>query len=465
MHIVRTDRVPVRLGGGLDERGCLTPAAMQTGLAALERFSGILSSYQLQGVRVVGTQALRRAVNADEFLARAQRVMTYPIDIISGHEEGRLIYLGVAHGSREDLASRLVVDIGGGSTEVAVGQHLQLEDVESFAIGTVPVNQRFFAGGRITATDFDFAVASSREVFAMQSERFAAYRWRTAYGSSGTVRAIRQLILRNQLGDGPITPHALCLLQERLVSCGRVDRINLAGLKPDRMDMICGGVALLRGLMEALDIAELVPTPAGLRLGVLWDLHLQVGPGDRCEESIAAFSQRLHANNRKGRETADLACSVAALLFKKMKPQQNRWLEKLDWAARLHAIGMGISRCNYHKHGASLIQKGSLDGLTVVEQRHVSELVLSQKGSLKKLGHRIDDTDFARCVLALRLALLLLSAEALGAVPVLRARLKKGVRIQFKKAVLQDYPALKAGLEREQYWWQQAGVRYKVHEL
>jgi exopolyphosphatase/guanosine-5'-triphosphate,3'-diphosphate pyrophosphatase len=465
MHIVHTDRVPVRLGGGLDEQGCLTPTAIQAGLAALGRFSGILSSYPLHGVRVVGTQALRRAVNAGEFLSRAQQVMAYPIDIISGDEEGRLIYLGVAHGSREDFSRRLVVDIGGGSTEVAVGQHLRMEDVESFAIGTVPVNKNFFADGSITAVGFDNAVEASRRIFATQSERFAAHQWRTAYGSSGTVRAIRQLILRNHLADGPITQRALRLLQEQLIACGRVDRITLAGLKPDRMDMICGGIALLRGLMEAFDIAELVPTPAGLRIGVLWDLHLNAGPCDRRAESIAAFAQRFHASNRQGREAADLACWVAALLFDELEPSQTKWLEKLDWAARLHAIGMGISRRNYHKHGASLIENSSLDGLTDIEQRHVSELVLSQKGSLKKLRHRIDDTDFVRCVLALRLALLLLRAEALGTVPVLRARLKKGIRIQFKKAVFQDYPALKAGLDREQRWWQQAGVSYKVREL
>jgi len=155
MHIVHTDRVPVRLGGGMDEKGCLTHTAMQAGLAALSRFSSILSSYPLRGVRVVGTQALRHAVNAGEFLSRAQQVMAYPINIISGHEEGRLIYLGVAHGSREDLCRRLVVDIGGGSTEIAVGQHLRMEDVESFAIGTVPINRQFFADGSITAVAFD----------------------------------------------------------------------------------------------------------------------------------------------------------------------------------------------------------------------------------------------------------------------------------------------------------------------
>jgi exopolyphosphatase/guanosine-5'-triphosphate,3'-diphosphate pyrophosphatase len=464
MQIVRTDRIPVRLGDGLDEQDYLTPAAMQAGLAALGRFSSILSNYPLRGVRVVGTQALRRAVNAGEFLSRAQQVMAYPIDIISGREEGRLIYLGVAHGSREDPSRRLVIDIGGGSTEVAVGQNLRMDDVESLATGTVSVNRHFFADGRITAIDFNNAVESSRRMFATQSERFAAHQWRTAYGSSGTVRAIGQLILRNQLDNGPITRRALRLLQEQLIACGRVDRICLAGLKTDRMDMICGGVALLRGLMEAFDIAALVPTPAGLRIGVLWDLHLNGGPCNRREESITAFAQQFHANNRTGRDAADLACSMAALLFDKLDPSQNRWLEKLDWAARLHAIGMSRSRRNYHKHGADLIENGSLDGLTGIEQRHVSELVLSQKGSLKKLSHRIDDADFVRCVLALRLALLLLRAEALGAVPVLRARLKKGVRIHFKKAVFQNYPALKAELDRERLWWQQAGVSYKVRE-
>ncbi|MFL6719574.1 MAG: Ppx/GppA family phosphatase [Burkholderiaceae bacterium] len=464
MHIVRTARVPVRLGDGLDAQGRLTPQAMEVGLEALARFSRILSRYPLQGVRVVGTQALRRALNSSEFLSRARQVMAYPIDIISGHEEGRLIYLGIAHGSQDDIASRLVVDIGGGSTEIAVGQHLRMMDVESFATGTVPVNKGYFADGSITAPAFANAVESSRRMFVPQAGRFAAHRWRTAYGSSGTVRAIHQLIMRNCLAGGAITLQALHSLQQRLIDCGHVDRIDLAGLKPDRMDMICGGVALLRGLMEAFDIAELVPTPAGLRIGILWDLHLHGKPFDSSDESVAAFAQRFQQSDWHGSQAADLACSMAASLFDELEPAQSRWLKKLDWAARLHAIGMGVSRRNYHKHGAYLIGSSRLNGLTDIDHRHVSELVLSQKGSLKKLGGMIDDSDFVRCVLALRLALLLLRAEAVSAVPVLRAGMKKGVRIQFKKAILHSYPALKEGLERERQWWRQAGVSYKVRE-
>lgn len=464
MNIVRTARVPVRLGEGLDEQGRLTPQAMQAGLEALSRFSRILSRYPLQGVRVVGTQALRRARNASEFLSHAEQVMAYPIEIISGEEEGRLIYLGIAHGSQDDISPRLVVDIGGGSTEVAVGQHLRMGDVESFATGTVLVNQGYFADGRITSSAFADAVEFSRSMFATQAGRFATPQWRTAYGSSGTIRAIHQLVLCNRLATGAITVQALRLLQERLIDCGHVDRIGLAGLKSDRMNMICGGVALLRGLMEAFAIVELVPTPAGLRVGVLWDLHLHCKPFDHPDKSVASFAQRFQESDRQGREVADLACSMAASLFDELEPTQCRWLKKLDWAARLHAIGMGISRRNYHKHGAYLIGRSKLDGLSDMDHRHVSELVLSQKGSLKKLGDVINDSDFVRCALALRLALLLLRAEAVSAVPMLRARMKKGVRIQFKKAILQGHPALRAGLERERELWRQAGVSYKVRE-
>ena len=464
MDIVRTARVPVRLGEGLDEQGSLTPQAMQAALEALYRFSKILSKYPLRGVRVVGTQALRRARNASEFLARAEQVIPYPIEIISGEEEGRLIYLGIAHGSQDDISRRLVVDIGGGSTEVALGQHLRMGDVESFAVGTVLVNKRYFADGRITASAFDGAVESSRRMFATQAGRFAAHQWRTAYGSSGTIRAIHQLVLCNRLATGAITVQALCSLQERLIDCGHVNHIGLAGLKTDRMNMICGGVALLRGLMEAFDIVELIPTPAGLRVGVLWDLHLHCKPFDCLDESVATFAKRFQESDRQGREAADLVCSMAASLFDELEPTQCRWLKKLGWAARLHAIGMGISRRNYHKHGAYLIERSKLDGLTDMDHRHVSELILSQKGSLKKMGDMINDSNFVRCVLALRLTLLLLRAEAVSAVPMLRARVTKGVRIQFKKAILQGHPALRAGLKRERELWRQAGVSYKVRE-
>ena len=235
-RIVKTARDPVRLGAGLDSKGNLTEQARQKALDCLRNFRTILDAYRLDAVRVVATNTLRIARNAAEFLPAAEQAIGYPIEIISGEEEGRLIYMGVASKLASPGEARLVIDIGGGSTELILGQGQEIRHVESFSIGTVPQSQTFFPEGRIDAAAFDAAILSARSVFEDAAPFYDRQNWTGAYGSSGTIRAISDGIAKNGIGDGTMSIASLLALKQHLIACGHVSRVQLAGVKPEEFN-------------------------------------------------------------------------------------------------------------------------------------------------------------------------------------------------------------------------------------
>ena len=314
IRVVNTAREPVRLGAGLDASGKLTPKAMKTGLDCLTRFSQVLRATQLSAVRVVATNTLRIATNAPEFIRLAEKALGYPIEVISGEEEGRLIYMGVA--SAVDLPSerRLVVDIGGGSTELVLGQGHEIAEVESFSIGTVPVATRFFDDDRITAASFSAAVLYARSVFEDGLSAFQPKFWDVGYGSSGTMRTLADIIEKNSLGDGELSLKSLEALRERLIAAGRVGKIDLVGVKAERVAVILGGLPVLLGLAEEVGFKSLRSIEAGLRMGVLWDLYLRQRKRDRRQDSIRSFMRRFGVDERR----AGMAQANAATLYEQL---------------------------------------------------------------------------------------------------------------------------------------------------
>ncbi|HEV7856652.1 MAG TPA: Ppx/GppA family phosphatase, partial [Herminiimonas sp.] len=244
MRIVKSARDPIRLGAGLDSKGNLTAAAMAGAIESLGRLNSILSTYPLSAVRVVATNTIRVAKNSAAFLPAAEAAIGYPIEIISGEEEGRLIYLGVA----STLASnerRLVLDIGGGSTELSLGKGLEIEQVESFSIGTVPQSRTFFPDGHIDAAAFEAAILSARSRFEDAAPLYQSNLWSNAYGSSGTIRAIADAMAKNNIGDGTLSLKSLDAFKRRLIQFGHTSNIDLVGMKADRATSITGGLAIL----------------------------------------------------------------------------------------------------------------------------------------------------------------------------------------------------------------------------
>ncbi len=274
IEVVRSAREPTRMASGLDENNVLSDAVIRRSIDGLYKLGDVLQAYRPIAVRAVATNTLRVAKNASAFLLAAEKALGCPIDVISGEEEARLIYLGIAHQMPRAGEHRLVIDIGGGSTEVIVGSGQEIERAESIGIGTVWQTQQFFRGGKLDEAAFDAAVRYARSRFDALFPKQTAPDWKNVYGSSGTLRAIGEIITRNNLGDEGITPQSLDNLKRRLLDFGRIDKIALEKVRPERADSIVGGLAILMGVMQELSIHKLRPVEGGLRLGVLWELYL-----------------------------------------------------------------------------------------------------------------------------------------------------------------------------------------------
>ena len=458
IHIVKSAREPVRLGAGLDDTGNLTPAAMQIGLDCLQRFGAVLSAFPLSAVRIVATNTLRIAGNAQLFLAQAELAIRYPIEIISGEEEGRLIYLGVASTLDSPNERRLVIDIGGGSTELVLGVGHRVDQVESFSIGTAKHSATFFMGGKIDARSYRAAILSARSVFEDGAPPFDPRFWDAAYGSSGTIRVIAEVIARNHLGDGQLSASGLGVLKECFISAGHVDKIALAGMKPERAAVMVGGLAILIGVMEELGVKALMPIEAGLRMGVLWDLQLRDTKLDRREQSVRQFQLLFHADRQRAEQVAE----AASALFAQLKPADDTLARYLHWSALLHEVGMAVSHSGYHKHAAYMIEHADLPGFTTREQRLMSTLILAQKGNLKKIINTLTDLDNAKAILALRVAIMLMHARIPVDLAQLRLKMKSRAEIDIRHDLGARHPTIAYWLEKEQEWWAAVGTTVSV---
>jgi len=460
MHIVRTAREPIRLAAGLDKNMLLSEAAMRTAVRTLQDFRAILDEYTLDAVRVVATNTLRVARNADVLLPQLEAAIGYPVEVISGEEEGRLIYMGVARAIDRLDERRLVVDIGGGSTEViaAIGPEITL--VESFGIGTHPQTAAFFADGRISARAFDAAVTEARARFEDAAGLYKAQGWDAAYGSSGTMRAIAEVISRNSIGDGSLSQASLHALRDILLELGHVDAFSLPGIKRERVPVMVGGLSVLIGVMQELGVERLTAINAGLRLGVLSDLELRANRRDRRDAAIRACMRRFGVDSQRALRTA----SIASTLYEKLEPGESR-LPHLCWSAMLHEVGQSVSMTGAHKHGAYIAEHADLPGFTTREQGLLRTLVLGQKGNLRKIRESLEDADLARAVLALRMAVVCMHARAdddLGGVKLrMKARLE-GMRIELDlpSGLMDKHPTLAPWLEKEEGAWGEVGFGF-----
>ncbi|RJG07922.1 Ppx/GppA family phosphatase [Noviherbaspirillum cavernae] len=458
IQVLKSMRDPIRLGAGLDSDGNLTEQAMKTALESLARFQEVLSAYQLDAVRVVATNTLRIAKNSAAFLPAAEKAIGYPIEVLSGEEEGRLIYLGVASTLPASHEGRLVIDIGGGSTELILGRGRAIEQVESFSIGTVPQTRSFFPDGRIDAAAFEAAILSARSYFEDGGPPFYASHWSRAYGSSGTIRAISEVIAKNAIGDGKLSYANLETLTQRLIACGHVDKVSLAGIKPERVPVLTGGLALLMGLMQELGIKSMTAVEAGLRMGVLWDLHLRATQHDRRELSVRDFMQRFHVDMNRANQVAH----TAGVLFTQLKPTTDAYGKYVYWSGLLHEIGLAVSHTGYHKHGAYVVQNADLPGFTGRDQRLVSTLILAQKGNLRKVDEALSDSDFAKSVLALRLAVMFMHSRIPVDLSELQLKMKNKIEIDIRQDWISDHPTVSYWIGKERGFWDEVGVNFAV---
>jgi exopolyphosphatase/guanosine-5'-triphosphate,3'-diphosphate pyrophosphatase len=460
MHIVRTARDPIRLAAGLDKDNLLSEAAMRTAVRTLQDFRAILDEYTLDAVRVVATNTLRVARNADQLLPQLEAAIGYPIEVISGEEEGRLIYMGVARAIDKPDERRIVVDIGGGSTEViaAIGPEITL--VESFGIGTHPQTAAYFADGRITAGRFDAAVTEARARFEDAADLYRAQGWDAAYGSSGTMRAIAEVIAKNSIGDGSMSQASLHALRDILLELGHVDAFSLPGIKKERVPVMVGGLTVLIGVMQELGIERLTAINAGLRLGVLSDLELRANSRDRRDAAIRACMRRFGVDGQRAMRTAGIASRV----YEQLEPLDSRH-PYLCWSAMLHEVGLAISMTGAHKHGAYIVENADLAGFTTREQRLMGTLLLGQKGNLRKIRDALFDLDLAKAVLALRMAVVFMHARADEDLAGMKARMKATrIELELPAQLLGKHPTLWPWLMKEEEAWSEIGIAFQARE-
>ncbi len=455
-HIERVEylKETVRLGAGLDDAKTLSLEAMQRGWACLARFAEKLRTFQRQQVRAVATQTLREARNRDEFLARAQAILGFPIDVIAGHEEARLIYQGVTHLLPQSDERRLVVDIGGRSTEMILGQGYRPLRMESYGLGSVAWSQRYFPGGRVTESGLRTAVVAAKAVLDQALDVFPEGSWDAVYASSGTAGALADMLANAGFGLGVITRDGMAWITERLLRAGHVNELRLDGLKDDRRPVLAGGLSVLLALFELFDWREVHRAQGALRQGALYDLIDRASDQtDVRERTVRWLAQKFAVDVAQ----ADRVGRVATRLFEQVAvpdPRNGRYSQKLAWAARLHEIGAHISHSSAHRHGAYILDHVDAPGFSLPELHRMSLLVLGQRGKLRKLGAALEDELFAKQLLCLRLAVLLCHARKDPDIDAVRlSYARRQFRFESARGWAQQYPQSAWLLHEEADHW------------
>lgn len=457
-------REQVQLGAGLTADKRLDRASQARALEVLAQFRERLRGLPRDAVRAVGTNALRVAKNSAAFLREARETLGFPIEVIAGREEARLIYLGVAHALPPAENRRLVVDIGGGSTEMIVGQGLKPKLMESLYMGCVSSSLRHFPGERIDKRGLKAAVLEARQELAAVSRSYLRSGWQEAVGSSGTARSIESILAANGFAAHGITREGLDQLWELLIDTGRPDPDRIAGLKPARAAVLPGGFAIMYAVFDELDIAQMSVSEAALRHGVLYDLLGRVEHHDMREATVTQFMRRYHVDAPQAARVRELALRIHEQLAGTRDDDPDRLM--LDWAARLAEVGLSIAHAQYHKHSAYVLSNADMPGFSRVEQQRLARIVLAHRGKLDKLSDEgLEDGDW-NLVFALRLASTLLRRRTCVRLPAFRV-LAGDARfsLELPKTWLARNALTAAALESEAQQWETVGRQLAVRRM
>ncbi len=452
----------VRLAGGLDARQRLDDATRERALACLERFGQRLRTVPPGAVRAVGTNTLRRMADSEQFLHQAEAALGHPIDVIAGREEARLIYIGVAHTHADTDDARLVVDIGGGSTELIVGRRFQPREMDSLNMGCVSLTRAFFGNGKITEKRMYKADMAARLEVRPVETRYREMDWTHAVGASGTAKALAGIAAANGWTQGEITLEAMDRMRAAMVKAGSLDKLELAGLEDDRRPVIAGGLVVMRAVFQGLEIERMSVSDGALREGLLYDLL-----GRREHDDVRGLTlDNLGTRFEVDRDHARRVESAALYLFDQVEAAWS--LEPADramlsWASQLHELGLGIAHSGYHKHGAYVLANADMPGFSQQEQAVLAALVRShrrklRRGQFRGLPEGVRDRALRLTVL-LRLATLLhRNRSARRRLPEVAVTAREGgLELGFPDGWLDEHPLTRADLEQEADYLQRAG--------
>ncbi len=455
LNVVDRLREPVRLAAGLDADNQLDAEAQKRAIACLERFGQRLRDMPPGSVRAVGTNTMRKARNSDELLEAAAAALGHPIEIISGLEEARLIYLGVSHSLPDSQGRRLVMDIGGGSTELIIGERFEPHYMESLYMGCVSVSQGYFADGTITAKSMRRAEIAAGQELQPVEQSYRRLGWASAVGSSGTIRAVGDVVQAMGWSEGGITLPALKKLREALIAAGDVGKLGaLQGLPPERAPVFPGGVAILLATFEALGIEQMQVSDGALREGLLYDLMGRIRHEDVRERTITGLSERYHVDKGQARRVEATLLHCLGQVADAWKLDQECAASLLQWAAQLHEIGLAVAHSGYHKHGAYLLEFSDMPGFSRQEQRLLAVLV---RGHRRKFANTLfkdlpeaQRERIMRLTVLLRLAVLLHRSRADAELPPLSLHADgKNLFLAFPTGWLDQHPLTQADLAQE----------------
>ncbi|MHB1084842.1 MAG: exopolyphosphatase [Thiobacillus sp.] len=451
----------VRLAGGLDDDKKIDETTQANALACLQRFGERLRGLSPEAVRCIGTSALRVARNADAFIRKAEIALGHPIEIVAGREEARLIYLGVAHSLPASPDRRLVVDIGGGSTEFIIGTGLKPHERESLHMGCINFSLRFFAKGVIDKAAMKAAELAAQSEVERIAREFSKANWQQAIGSSGTARALREILEQNGLSENGITSDGLSRLRSLMIKAGHIDKLELVGLRGDRRPVIVGGFSIMAGLFAELGIEQMDVAETAMREGILYDLLGRFHEQDMREATVDEFMRRYHIDSQQSARVKQIALK----LWAETGGGSENDLRFLDWAARLHEIGLTVSHSGYHKHSAYILQNADMPGFSRSDQTRLALLARAQRSALIKLPEfsaaaALSESD-RLLVWLLRQAVILCRSRSEPHLPELKVEVSgRRIRLTLPEGWLEQRPLTQRALEEEAAHWHAVEVKY-----
>ena len=458
----------VRLAGGLDANNNLTKESQLYALEVLSRFSERLVGFSKNQVRVVATSTLRVAKNSGEFIGIANKTLGFKIEVISGNEEARLIYIGAMHSLAYTKDLRLVVDIGGGSTEFIIGSGYKPQIMESVTMGCVSFSNRYFPNGELTDANFENAIYAARGKIQTMEHLFAAHKWCAAIGTSGTARSLYDLCVENELADH-ISLEGLYKLKKLFIRYKNSRNLDIVGLKEDRRPVIAGGLAIMIAILEELNVTDMTIADGSLREGVMYDLLGRQSEHDLRPTTVQRMKKRVLIDEDQSQRVAKTAVMLLRELVNNNSFEEN-YYKLMSWAAELYEIGLAISHNDYHKHGAYILANADMAGFSKPEQSILADLVRSHRGSLNKACESVKERRklrlrFIIMILSFRLAVIFnrnrkeLGADVIRSVKIIS---KSGMELCLSEAWLQQNPLTLYSLNEEIEQWKKMDIKIKL---
>lgn len=466
MRILERLGEKVQLAAGIDENRMLDDDAMQRGLDCMRRFAQLVNHLPQGSVRVVGTNALREARNRAVFIRQAETIINHQVEVISGREEARLIYLGVSHTFPTAPGKRLVIDIGGGSTEFIIGEGFDSLLRESLQMGCVSFTKRFFRDGKITAARYAQAYTAARLELMSIEHGLRRLGWQDAVGASGTIRAIGLAIKGAGMGNGEVTADGIGWLKRKLFKLGDVDKIDMDGIKPDRRSIFPAGLAILEAAFDALELTSMAHSEGALREGVLYDLIGRHHHEDIRDRTLSFLMERYHVDVDQAARVETKALEAFDQVADDWKLNENWQRELLGWAARIHEVGLDIAHYHYHKHGAYLIEHSDLPGFSRQDQQMLALLVRGHRRNIPqdKFSETGADADtLVRLCILLRFAILFHHIRCTQAVSEVRLQVsERRLELLFPRGWLNANPLTRADFEAEAAWLARVGYELRI---